>query len=432
MRVYMQLQKELEKKNISKNAVIRKTGIDRSTFYQIMSGKRMATSDQLIRILDSIGVDSGERFELLSEYEREKADEKAYRSRTNVRNFINQLAAGPDLSEEKESSCPEQIRSAIQEAAVSGNGLLQIFLPATLMIRTGMYAEMMRAAKNSRLVVEYLSAFSDEEDDDAIIFENIAECLHCYREENLEIRMYHLGGVLIPSSGVPFPYYIITENHLLLISADADEVIDVSDTEQRTYYCRFFGEQLEKAELLIAFNRNEKEMLERLRGEYAAAVQSGQKIYLITLQPCAMLTVTLDQLMMYWNDERIAGYWKLMNAMNAHEFTSPSGITKFLKSQMIVETGLNIPIRKEDMHLLREDIDKRLGKSLFLLNDDNIHMSEYWEMMIIDKEKVLFAPFYEGRFLISVSYDRIVEALADWCESRMQVANVDVMQNSKQ
>lgn len=243
---------------------------------------------------------------------------------------------------------------------------------------------------------------------------------------------YHLDGVLIPSSGVPFPYFIITENHLLLISADAEEVIDVSDTEQRNYYCRFFGEQLEKAEPLIAFNRNEKEMLERLRGEYAAAVQSGQKIYLITPQPCAMLTVTLDQLMMYWNDERIAGYWKLMNAMNAHEFTSPSGITRFLKSQMIVETGLNIPIRKEDMHLLREDIDKRLGKSLFLLNDDNIHMSEYWEMMIIDKEKVLFAPFYEGRFLISVSYDRIVEALADWCESRMQVANVDVMQNSRQ
>lgn len=214
MRVYMQLQKELEKKNISKNAVIRKTGIDRSTFYQIMSGKRMATSDQLIRILDSIGVDPGERFELLSEYEREKADEKAYQSRTNVRNFINQLAAGPDLSEEKESSCPEQIRSAIQEAAVSGNGLLQIFLPATLMIRTGIYGEMMHAAKNSRLVVEYLSAFSDEEDDDAIIFENIAECLHCYREENLEIRMYHLDGVLIPSSGVPFPYYITQTSHL--------------------------------------------------------------------------------------------------------------------------------------------------------------------------------------------------------------------------
>ena len=195
MRVYMQLQKELEKKNISKNAVIRKTGIDRSTFYQIMSGKRMATSDQLIRILDSIGVDPGERFELLSEYEREKADEKAYQSRTNVRNFINQLAAGPDLSKEKESSCPEQIRSAIQEAAASGNGLLQIFLPATLMIRTGIYGEMMHAAKNRRLVVEYLSAFSDEEDDDAIIFENIAECLHCYREVQAE------GGITQAKEG---------------------------------------------------------------------------------------------------------------------------------------------------------------------------------------------------------------------------------------
>ena len=109
----------------------------------------------------------------------------------------------------------------------------------------------------------------------------------------------------------------------------------------------------------------------------------------------------------------------LENVRNSDVYQRARGVyVKLLMAQVPLKEG--------------EDIDKRLGKSLFLLNDDNIHMSEYWEMMIIDKEKVLFAPFYEGRFLISVSYDRIVEALADWCESRMQVANVDVMQNSRQ
>lgn len=428
MRVYLQLQKELENKGLSKNAVIRMTGIDRSTFYQIIHGKRMATSDQLIRIMDSIGVDSRGRFDLLSEYEKEKADEKAYQSRTDVRNFINQLAKGPDLSREK--LCPEKIRSVIHSAGTNEDGKLQIYLPGTLMIRAGIYAGILCEAKKNRLEVEYLSAFS-EEDETGVIFGDLAECLHGLEESNLAIRLYHLDGVRIPSIGVLFPYYILTKDHLLLVSSDAGEIMELTDPEQKEAYRSFFEEQIEKAKPLMAFNRDESALFERMRRDYTKALRKGQKVYFITPQPCIMLTVTQKQLQQYPEGEKLAAYWHLINSVGAHEFTSPSGITRFMEGKRIKESGVNIPLREKDMVLLRKDLESRIGKNLFLLNDNNIHLSGYWEMVLFEKEKAVFAPFDQGSFLVSVTYPRIVDALVEWCESRMQGVNADVVRNSR-
>ena len=67
-----------------------------------------------------------------------------------------------------------------------------------------------------------------------------------------------------------------------------------------------------------------------------------------------------------------------------------------MEGKRIKESGVNIPLREKDMVLLRKDLESRIGKNLFLLNDNNIHLSGYWEMVLFEKEKAVFAPLDQG------------------------------------
>lgn len=65
----------------SKNYVIRETGIDRSTFYQILRGNRIATEDQIERICEYIHPDAATYGKLIDCYEEERVDAKTYQNR---------------------------------------------------------------------------------------------------------------------------------------------------------------------------------------------------------------------------------------------------------------------------------------------------------------------------------------------------------------
>ena len=76
----------------SKNYVIRETSIDRSTFYQILRGNRVATEDQIERICEYIHPDAATYDKLIDCYEEERVDAKTYQNRQYVKQFFNSLS----------------------------------------------------------------------------------------------------------------------------------------------------------------------------------------------------------------------------------------------------------------------------------------------------------------------------------------------------
>lgn len=429
MEVGEMLQDEMQRMGVSKNEIIRKTGIDRSTFYQIIRGKRQATQEQLMQMLDSMEAEQAFRVRVLEEYEKEKVDEKAYRNRLAVRNFMNRVAMPDEEVQGKSAPCPAPIRDVIHHAVRTPSARIQIFLPGSLMIRTGIYAEMIRSAKSQSLSMDYLSVFTDEEEGSETMFLNIEECLRCFFRKNLSLQIYHLRGVSMPSEGIPYPYYIITEDQMLLISADAGSFFAVADENQIRVYRQYFEKLVQKAEPLITSNRDSKDLFRNIGAEYRQALEKRQRISFITPCPCIMRTITKEELQKYLPDPQILAYWDLMNSLDLQEFTNRSGTVSLLENGLIRESGFHIQITKQDMPILHHNIRSRLGRDLFLLNNDNIQMSDYWEFMVVGTEKVIFLPFYEAGFTITMNDAEIASMVADWCESRIETINADLMQD---
>ncbi len=420
------LAKEMERKGISKNAMIREIGIDRSTFYKIMNSTRAATTEQLERILKCLEADASLRLKVFAEYEKDREDERVYRSRASVKSFLNQLSDKDGFARQGES-CPAAIAEAIHHAASEGNGKLSIFLPGTLMIQSGIYGRLIREKKERLLAVEYLSTAVETQDETTTLMDNIAVCLNSMGQKNLALHEYCLTNSRVPARGIPYPFYLITDDRLLLISVDAQNVLPVTDPVQIRAYETYFQDRLQEAKPLISVNGDNTEMFRRMSETFLEARNRGLRIYFITPTPCIMLTVTKEQLARYREDPGLLSYWELLHSVDCMEFTNTTGITALLQKRMIEESGFRIPIQDADIPILQKNLEERIGRNLFRFNDASIHMSEYWEIMVCGREKVVFSPFYEGGFAAPVENGRVASALADWCESRMQVINGDLL-----
>ena len=63
------LSKMIDQKGISKNNLIREIGVDRSTFYKLINGKRTPTKEQFCLILLQMDLSTEEKLQLIEEYE---------------------------------------------------------------------------------------------------------------------------------------------------------------------------------------------------------------------------------------------------------------------------------------------------------------------------------------------------------------------------
>ena len=85
MRFVELLNSYIERSDITKNSLIESVGIDRSTFFQILSGKRLPTNRQLLDIINKLDIANVEKDRLIDYYERESLGEDVYQAHMFVR-----------------------------------------------------------------------------------------------------------------------------------------------------------------------------------------------------------------------------------------------------------------------------------------------------------------------------------------------------------
>ena len=112
----------------SKNYVIRETGIDRSTFYQILRGNRIATEDQIERICEYIHPDAATYDKLIDCYEEERVDAKTYQNRQHVKQFFNSLSEEETAGRHTREG--QQIAAFLERETAAGAERFRLFLPS--------------------------------------------------------------------------------------------------------------------------------------------------------------------------------------------------------------------------------------------------------------------------------------------------------------
>lgn len=263
---------EFEAAQISKNDVIRKTGIDRSTFYQILGNRRMATPVQFLRILNVLQPDAADRAHLLRQYERERVGEEKFAKYEKVRSFLRRLSEGADDvggGSGSTTSCPEQIASLIRHALQKeGRIRLRLLLPTELFFSLGIEKVLEENVRSGSTVCveQLLSDWDGSSDSDAMI-RGFADYLTLLkRNPGFQLNAWMTDEVLFHPEGTPFPFYIIDDDAMVMFDHTGRKCMQVQDPAQIGEFTRHFDRLLQHARPVVTQNRNMTEMFANMSG----------------------------------------------------------------------------------------------------------------------------------------------------------------------
>ena len=479
---------EFDAAQISKNDVIRKTGIDRSTFYQILGNRRMATPVQFLKILNALQPDTEDRARLLRQYERERVGEEKFAKYEKVRAFLRRLSDKDDAVERAENTngsknadgsestdgsgnsnglestdglgnaagtettggsgnaagtettngtangdgagntdravaCPEPIAALIRHAMQKeGRIRLRLLLPTELFFSLGIESVLEENTQSGRevYVEQLLSDWDGSSDADSMIM-GFADYLKLLkRNTDFTVNAWMTDEVLFHPEGTPFPFYIIADDAMVMFDHTGKKCIRIQDAVQIREFTEHFDRLLQHARPVVKMNLDMTEMFAYLT---EVMRESEGKMYLFSDTPCIWLSTTLDLDRKYIDYEDALAYGELMRSLDVVEFTSKERIRRLFARRRISESGVDIEMRKEDIPVLHASVRDRIGKNLFLINEEVQPLPEGYIIFVTAGGKMIIAPFRDSRLQVYVENWGFAANLYDWFATRISTVN---------
>lgn len=377
----------------SKNYVIRETGIDRSTFYQILRGNRIATEDQIERICEYIHPDAATYDKLIDCYEEERVDAKTYQNRQHVKQFFNSLSEEETAGRHTREG--QQIAAFLERETAAGAERFRLFLPS--ISRRG------AAGK----------------------YPKFKDWFFHLKGKMIRFHAYSLGKPMTGLNTVAFPYYIIGGTGMLLISYNEKQIVEVQDPGIVNAYRDNFDHILKDAEEIAS---TETDYLSIMQFFYRNWLTIGREpVYLLTPRPCAWLCSTDEMVRKYMQEDEYVSYGQTFRNLNVREFTTQSGMEEFFMDSRIHEAGVDLRIEPEDMKIVRETINEHRDRITFLLDDRRVRVHKEWQMFLIGRQAAVFVPYERTNYMIRFTNRDVIDPLADWFESRVTSLNNDII-----
>lgn len=417
---------EFDAAQISKNDVIRKTGIDRSTFCQILGNRRMATPVQFLKILNVLQPDAADRARLLRQYERERVGEEKFAKYEKVRSFLHRLSEGADDvggGSGSTTSCPELIASLIRHALQKeGRIRLRLLLPTELFFSLGIESALEENTQSGRTVYveQLLSDWDGSSDADSMIM-GFADYLKLLkRNTDFTENAWMTDEVLFHPEGTPFPFYIIADDAMVMFDHTGKKCIQVQDPVQIREFTEHFDRLLQHARPVVKMNLDMTEVFAYLTDVMR---ESEGKMYLFSDTPCIWLSTTLEMDRKYIDYEDALAYGELLRSLDVVEFTSKERISRLFARRRISESGVDIAMRKEDIPVLHASVRDRIGKNLFLINEEVQPLPEGYIIFVTADGKKIIAPFRDSRLQVYVENWDFAANLYEWFATRISTVN---------
>ena len=413
------LREAMAHRDLSKNEIIRRTGIDRSTFYQIINGRRNATPAQLTAILKHLNLDQQERLHLIQIYERERVGDAVYKDWEQITNFLKRLDHTENNTEEVRSF--PVITQAMERVAESENpSLIRFFLPGTLLNSLGIYQDLVRIASqhpDREFKAMFLLAPMIESTVFETVLDNLPELLQLLQSTNLRICAGSVPAATAEFTYItPYPYYILTGDSLILFSEDGSKMTTVNEKSYLQIYDETFQKVYCRAGNVIESPHTLSAMMETISRYFQ--IFAGQEIIFLTPVPCINLSITDAQLTRYFPDERLLAFKHLLEKVSVTEFTSRMGMQRMLKERSVDENGVHIDILPEDIPILAHNIEERLKKNLYFLIEETVTVPRNWGIYVFGEEILVIVSHNNCRSLITVCNRDITKKFADWFRSR--------------
>ena len=415
----------------SKNYIIKETGIDRSTFYQILRGNRIATEDQLKAICQHIHLDSASYEELVDCYERERVDEKTYEQRQHVKRFFNSLSEDvPVIKKTKES---ELISDFIAQETAAGNDGYRLFLPSGSRRTTELFWAVENNIHTAGGVPDIRQLVAEESGrrsgSSSNIYLRMAEWFSYLKDQTTRFHAYSLGKTMTGLNTIAFPYYIVGEKTMLLISYSEKQVVMIHDQSVVNAYRNNFDKVLKDAVEIASTDTDYVSIMQFFVRHWMTI--GKEPVYLLTPRPCLWLCSTDELVAKYLQTDEFIRYGQMYRNLNILEFTTQTGLENFRKDARIQEAGMNLQINAGDMRRVRRTLSEHRDRISFVLNEERVHVPKEWQMFLIGRQVAAFVPYDRTNYMICFTSKEIIDPLADWFESRVRTLNNDIIRKKE-
>ena len=430
----------------SKNSIILNSKIDRSTFFQILSGKRLPTEKQYGKLLSAISPDDT----LIKELDFAYISEKYGSSFINTYQFVLRL-----FSILKQHSFPPEYPSAVfsknsapLEPFESGVALrsseeitncirhillneiktetldktetsyIDIFAPTQALSDLGLFdmIKIIDINNKNNISFRHLASFWNwniTRSHEAFI--GFSQFLSLITSINLSYNIYSFDSKCSDFlSGTILPYYIIFPNGVLFFN--------------QNYSSGFYS----RNENLLSFFKSEyQKIIDSLTPMIVSAEQFKDFIPLLSSLPDKTKTwhiankpglayISNDYfLKQYVPDketrERFSSYSTAYQHTDYKEFNSESGLLDMIKNGNMIELSYHVDISDDDLDKMASILSERLDKNLFMINTDKLPLSENWSVYVVEDTLILMTPLTKGKKAIYVTEKTIVQAFTEFC-----------------
>lgn len=442
----------IDSQSVTKNSLINETGIDRSSFYQILSGKRIPTKDQITSIIRQLDISAADEMALYDAFYLERLGETNYHYlkftekclRVIGSPYIDTNASNnqtPSRSQELQNKLPDNPIDTDQSKAATGtilyhstdeiicgltkflihaskkeNNHLQVSLPFDLSSRIKLFSNihsLITSGKFQNATISQILHFQTKNSDDitekldgfATLLESILT-----KEPNITYNIYYYSNEqkVSKNSGVLFPFYIITDDASLLLNADANKGCLLTDPSLIGLMREEFASVFDHAKpFLSSFSQRELP-------QFQARSIPAEEVIFIQKHPGACLMVTDDLVDKYVPNEfkeTLKQHFHFMQQMNASEGITLDGIREFARNHVISESGFYVEADTPDIINALEQLKAWLDRNLFVLDTEKIPVSDNWAFLLYTDQYALLVPNKELDFIICVSDPDIIQAL---------------------
>lgn len=442
----------IDSQSVTKNSLINETGIDRSSFYQILSGKRIHTKDQITSIIRQLDISATDEMALYDAFYLERLGETNYHYlkftekclRVIGSPYIDTNASNnqtPSRSQELQNKLPDNPIDTDQSQATTGtilyhstdeiicgltkflihaskkeNNHLQVSLPFDLSSRIKLFSNihsLITSGKFQNATISQILHFQTKNPNDitekldgfATLLESILT-----KGTNITYNIYYYSNEqkVSKNSGVLFPFYIITDDASLLLNADANKGCLLTDPSLIGLMREEFASVFDHAKpFLSSFSQKELP-------QFQARSIPAEEVIFIQKHPGACLMVTDDLVEKYVPEEfkeTLKQHFHFMQQMNASEGITLDGIREFARNHVISESGFYVEANTADIINALEQLKSRLDRNLFVLDTEKIPVSDNWAFLLYPDQYALLVPNKELDFIICVSDPEIIHAL---------------------
>ncbi|MBR6222604.1 MAG: hypothetical protein IKQ71_04105 [Lachnospiraceae bacterium] len=439
MSYFETLSRYVDRQTISKNSLVEATNIDRSTFFQILSGKRFPTKEQADLIEKHLELATLERKELKTLYERERIGEKAWMEREFVSRALRMIAEAREQSIDIEINfTPEKIprvgnidgiynigdyikRILLTELYAENKEGIDCFVSLEILQKYGFFDILKvigadQRSRNNRIrqLVEFPvgELVFDQKNIEVIInylFFLITQKL------NYETYCYYSNSPARDHFGVLFPYYFVFSDKAILINAEGDEAVIVDDPDILNK-CRELIEKTIKLSKIIVSGFENKEKYVKLIGE-----NKDVPLYIFEKKPGISFLCTDEFINKFVPEDMHEWARWHCNALTEREsyveFITVEGLKDLMETGAVNEAGFTLNADLDDIEMAKKQMVKRLGKSLFILNSSVIPLSDNWSITVVKDRFLLLVPYLTNDRIIYLTERNIVRAFSEFCEN---------------